>query len=204
MNGNLEEYSSNIASRFNLIGTERREVLEDIADFLKRRIQHGLKTNLLFVCTHNSRRSQFAQIWAELAAIYYKVENVKSFSGGTEVTAFHPNAIHAIQKAGIIVEKGTGSVNPDYDLFSEANEPFLRSYSKLYNDPRNPSQELVAIMTCTEAETNCPFIPEALRRISVRYDDPKAFDNTPEQEMRYDESCKLIATEMFYLFSILK
>ena len=59
-------------------------------------------------------------------------------------------------------------------------------------------------MTCSHADENCPFIPGAEKRIPVRYDDPKAFDNTPQQEEKYEERSNQIATEMLYVFSQIK
>jgi len=56
-------------------------------------------------------------------------------------------------------------------------------------------------MTCSHADENCPFIPGAEARIPVRYEDPKAFDDTPEEAAQYDARSKQIASEMFYVFS---
>jgi protein-tyrosine phosphatase/arsenate reductase len=41
-------------------------------------------------------------------------------------------------------------------------------------------------------------------RIATTYDDPKAFDNTPQQDAKYDERCKQIALETLYAFSLVK
>jgi hypothetical protein len=59
-------------------------------------------------------------------------------------------------------------------------------------------------MTCSEADKACPVVPGAKARFSIPYDDPKVADNTPEEETRYEERCKQIATEMFYVFSKVK
>ena len=56
-------------------------------------------------------------------------------------------------------------------------------------------------MTCSDADENCPLIPGAEIRIPVRYEDPKIYDNTPEEEVRYDERLAQIAREMCYIFS---
>ena len=59
-------------------------------------------------------------------------------------------------------------------------------------------------MTCSDADENCPFIPGAEKRIPLRYDDPKEFDDTPLEAQKYDERSRQIAAEMFYLFSKIK
>ena len=56
-------------------------------------------------------------------------------------------------------------------------------------------------MTCSQANANCPFIPGAEKRIPITYEDPKEFDNTPQQIKKYQERSNQIATEMLYVFS---
>ena len=59
-------------------------------------------------------------------------------------------------------------------------------------------------MTCSRADESCPVVMVADLRVGIPYDDPKAADGTPEESARYDERCKQIATEMFYLFSLVE
>jgi hypothetical protein len=44
----------------------------------------------------------------------------------------------------------------------------------------------------------------ANKRVSLPYDDPKFYDNTPSESRMYDERCKQIALEMLYLFDYFK
>lgn len=156
---------------------------------------------MVYVCTHNSRRSHFGQIWAHVAADYFGIENVHTFSGGTEATAFNPNAIAAMERVGFSVKKKLEGTNPIYEVYhSEKAKPSI-CFSKVYDHPGNPSTDFAAIMTCSDAEENCPFIPGVELRIATTYDDPKAFDQTPRQNEKYDERCRQIAREAFYVFS---
>jgi hypothetical protein len=59
-------------------------------------------------------------------------------------------------------------------------------------------------MVCAEANESCPIVPGADFRLGLPYQDPKAFDNTPQQNEKYDERCRQIAREMFYVFSQIK
>ena len=86
-------------------------------------------------------------------------------------------------------------------MFHDDNESPSVCFSKTYDDAENPQKEFAAIMTCSDAEENCPFIPGVELRIGTTYDDPKSFDNTPEQDAKYDERCKQIALETLYVFS---
>ena len=181
------------------IPEERKEILQDLIDYIQRKIDHGKVANLNFICTHNSRRSQFSQIWAQTAADYYRVP-AQCHSGGIEVTAFNERAVASIKRSGFSITS-KGEMNPVYFISnSEDNEPII-AFSKLFDDPANKADQFAAIITCSHAEENCPFIPGAEKRISVRYDDPKEFDDTPKETQMYDERSLQIAAEMFYVFS---
>ncbi len=186
----------------NSISNERKEVLQVLIDYVNIRLKNDQAIKLNFICTHNSRRSQFSQIWAQTAAAYYGID-VKSYSGGVEVTAFNERAVESIRRAGFRVTK-KGEDNPKYFVFlSDDAEPIV-TFSKVYDDSINPQAGFAAIMTCSHADENCPFIPGAEARLPVRYEDPKAFDNTPEEATMYDERSSQIASEMFYVFSQIK
>ncbi len=73
-------------------------------------------------------------------------------------------------------------------------------YSKLYDDPKNPQREFAAIMTCSSADEGCPFIPGAEKRLPIRYEDPKAFDDTELESKMYDKRSLTIASELNYVF----
>jgi hypothetical protein len=57
-------------------------------------------------------------------------------------------------------------------------------------------------MVCAEADKACPFVEGADLRIGLPYQDPKEFDNSPLEDTKYDERCKQIATEMFFVMDI--
>lgn len=59
-------------------------------------------------------------------------------------------------------------------------------------------------MTCNSANKACPFVFGAEQRIPITFEDPKEFDNTPQQAEKYAERSLQIATEMFYVFSQIK
>ncbi|MNG27197.1 hypothetical protein D3C84_1122880 [compost metagenome] len=59
-------------------------------------------------------------------------------------------------------------------------------------------------MTCSQADGGCPFIAGAEKRIPITFEDPKTFDNSPQQTEIYQERSLQIATEMFYVFSEIK
>lgn len=184
------------------IPEERIQVLDPLIDYIQSKIDQGKDINLNFICTHNSRRSQFSQIWAQTSADYFDIP-ANCYSGGVEVTAFNERAVESIKRSGFRVT-AKGDTNPVYFVFnSDDNEP-ISAFSKLFDDPINKAEQFAAVMTCSHADDNCPFIPGTERRIPVRYEDPKAFDDTPDEEKMYDERSMQIASEMFYTFSKIK
>jgi arsenate reductase len=183
---------------FAAISTERLQLLDEMAVYLQEKISNRKEIRLNFICTHNSRRSQFSQIWAQTAAAYYGIE-AYCYSGGVEVTAFNPRAVAAIQRDGFKVVKKEGE-NPLYFVFYSEEEDPIVTFSKVVEDAVNATKEFAAVMTCDHADENCPFIPGAEKRFPLRFEDPKAFDDSPLEEKMYSERSHQIGAELFYLF----
>jgi len=183
---------------FAAISTERLQLLDEMAVYLQEKISNRKEIRLNFICTHNSRRSQFSQIWAQTAAAFYGIE-AYCYSGGVEVTAFNPRAVAAIQRDGFKVVKKEGE-NPLYFVFYSEEEDPIVTFSKVVEDDVNATKEFAAVMTCDHADENCPFIPGAEKRFPLRFEDPKAFDNSPLEEKMYSERSHQIGAELFYLF----
>lgn len=196
----IQQRCDALVRNFVEIPAERKLLLEKISSYIKGKAVNKETVNLVYVCTHNSRRSHLGQVWAAVAAAYFGVEKIKAFSGGTEATAFHPNAIKALMSAGFEVKKTSESKNPVYEVYFSENS-YTACFSKVYNDAENPAQNFAAIMTCSDADENCPFIPGCELRISTTYNDPKAFDNTVLQDEKYTERSNQIAMECLYVFS---
>ena len=186
----------------NEITTERKEILQSLVNYIREKSDSGQEINLNFICTHNSRRSQFSQVWGQVAADYYEME-ISCFSGGVEVTAFNERAVQSLRDTGFKVEK-EGTINPEYSLCYAENTPAIKTFSKMYDNQVNPASGFAAIMTCSHADKNCPFIAGAEKRIPIRYNDPKKYDGTPKEIARYRETSLEIATELFYVFSQVK
>jgi len=204
MISSIKSYCDNLTADFKNIPEQRKEFLEKIAQYITKKNLLNQPVNLVYICTHNSRRSHFGQVWAKVADSYFQLKNVNTFSGGTEVTAFNVNAVNALKRVGFDVKATSAEKNPTYQIIYDANEKPIECFSKVYDDMKNPQKDFAAIMTCSDAEENCPFVAGAEIRISITYDDPKAFDNTPLQDAKYDERCKQIALETFYVFSKVK
>ena len=200
----IKQYCDKLIAKFDVIPKERQALLEELSNYVSSKKESHQAIQLVYICTHNSRRSHFGQIWAQVAANYFNVKNVTSFSGGTEATAFNSNAINAIKRVGFDVKPLDETTNKRYHVVYDETENPIICFSKVYDDAQNPQTNFAAIMTCSDAEENCPFIPGIELRIGTTYNDPKAFDNTPLQDAKYDERCRQIALETLYVFSKVK
>lgn len=189
---------------FESIPAERKNILQPLVDYIQDKVNSHELIRLNLICTHNSRRSHLSQVWAQTAASFYAIKNVFCYSGGTEATALFPMVAKTLENQGFKITIISEGENPLYSIKYAQNEHPIIGFSKTYDDDFNPQSDFAAILTCSQADVGCPFIAGAERRIPITFDDPKAFDNTPQQAQKYEERSVQIATEMFYVFSQIK
>jgi arsenate reductase len=199
----IQVFCDELVLDFNSISDKRKVLLSKISSYIQEKKDENQEINLVYVCTHNSRRSHFGQVWSGVAANYYGIPNVNTFSGGTEATAFNSNAINALKVVGFEIDKLSETDNPHYAVKFGPTEKTI-CFSKTVDDKANPTTNFAAIMTCSDADENCPFIPGVDLRIGTSYEDPKAFDGTEFQDIKYQERSKQIATECLFVFSQIK
>lgn len=183
------------------ISTDRQAVLQPLIDFIQDKVVNKQEVRINFICTHNSRRSHLSQVWAQAMASYFQIDNVFSYSGGTEATAIFPTVINTLENAGFQIRMISKNENPVYSIKFSANAHPLIGFSKKIDDDFNPNSGFAAIMTCDSANEACPIVFGAEKRIPIMYEDPKVADNTPQQAEKYQERSLQIATELFYVFS---
>ena len=112
---------------------------------------------VLFVCTHNSARSQMAE--GMLRA--WGGDRFEAFSAGTEATRVRPEAIAAMSEIGIDISRQT----------SKTLEPFLgESFTWL-------------ITVCDQARESCPTLPGVAQQAHWSIDDPSAVQGTDEERI---------------------
>ncbi len=183
------------------ISAERKVDLQPLTDFIQTKVNAKESIRLNFICTHNSRRSHLSQVWAQTLAAHAGINNVFSYSGGTEATALFPVVAETLKATGFEIHSLSSEKNPVYAIKFGANQHPIVGFSKTFDDPFNPISDFAAILTCSQADADCPFIPGAEKRIALPFDDPKAFDNTPQQAEKYAERSRQIATELHYVFA---
>lgn len=196
----LKNYLEQRAREFDQIPAERKADLAALGGYVRQKLAAGLPAKLTFVCTHNSRRSHLSQIWAQVAAGWFGINSVETYSGGTEATTFNPRAVSALKACGLQMEvENPNSTNPVYRVGYAGNTPPMECFSKVFDQPPNPTTGYAAVMTCSHADEACPFVTGCDLRVAIRYEDPKAADDTPEESTRYAERSAQICREMLYL-----
>jgi arsenate reductase (thioredoxin) len=194
----IAEYVGGLARYIARISDAHREAGEKLVDWIVRNHKPGQPLHVTVICTGNSRRSILGATMGNIAAAYYGMPEVRFHSGGTAPTAFNPRTISALKAIGVEVEAaGTEAprgepktANPVYRVrWGESGEPGLEAteFSKTYSDPSNPQAGFAALMVCGEADDACPLVKGAAVRVSMPYLDPKVFDDSPYEAVKYAE-----------------
>ena len=200
----LKEYIKIILKSIDMgLEKDRKDKLIELAQIIKKNHDQQNIVKIIFICTHNSRRSQFSQVWAHISSLYFKLDFLAFYSGGTEVDSVNLNVINALSNSGLKIEKKqTGE--KVYLLKSSKRDNGINLYSKEYSCKSNPAKHFIAIMTCFNADQMCPVIKGADKKVFLPYPDPRTSDQTGLEKKIYGKINAVIAKEMFYLMKQLK
>ena len=116
-----------------------------------------MKKRVLFLCTHNSARSQMAE--GLLRA--FGGETFEAFSAGTEATHVRPLAIRAMAELGI-------------DISAQASKTLDRYRTEPFD---------AVITVCDQANEACPVFFGARERLHWSFPDPSKAEGTDEQQL---------------------
>lgn len=105
-----------------------------------------MKQRVLFLCTHNSSRSQMAEALLRLD----QGDRFESFSAGTEVTRVHPRAVDAMQELGVT----------------------MTAHRSKHVDELRDQQFDIVITVCDSANETCPLFPASTKRLHWSFPDP--------------------------------
>ena len=115
------------------------------------------RARVLFLCTHNSARSQMAEgLLRHLAGDRFEV-----MSAGTEATHVRPLAIRAMGEVGV-------------DISAQESETLGRYL-------REPFDYVITV--CDDANEACPFFPGAANRLHWSFEDPSKAEGSEEERL---------------------
>ena len=113
---------------------------------------------VLFLCTHNSARSQMAEgLLRNLGG-----QNFEVYSAGTEQTRVHPLAIQAMKEIGVDI---SGHASKTLDRYRGAPFDYV-------------------ITVCDQANETCPIFPDHPERIHWSFQDPSGVNGNDEQKLQ--------------------
>lgn len=115
------------------------------------------KQRVLFLCTHNSARSQMAEGFLRAMA----PDRFEAQSAGTEKTSVNPLAVRVMAERGIDLRDHTSKV-----LDGLMQEPW---------------DYLVTV--CDDANERCPFVPGVQNRLHWSFEDPSRAAGSEEQRL---------------------
>lgn len=121
-------------------------------------------TRVLFVCTHNSARSQMAE--GLLRHLYG--DHYEAYSAGTERTLVKPHAIEAMRRAGIDITTHT---------------------SKTVDDLAEVAMDYV-VTVCDSARETCPYVPSQRQTFHHSFWDPSHAEGDAEDKVRAFEQAR--------------
>jgi arsenate reductase (thioredoxin) len=117
----------------------------------------GGRARVLFLCTHNSARSQMAEgLLGHLAG-----DRFEAFSAGTEATRVRPEAIEAMREIGA-------------DISRQESETLDRYLEETFD---------YVVTVCDEAKEACPFFAGARTRLHWSLPDPSAAGGTWDERL---------------------
>ena len=115
------------------------------------------KSRVLFLCTHNSARSQMAEgLLRHLASDHFE-----AMSAGTEATHVRPLAIRAMEEIGIDI---SGQESKTLERYLQERLDYV-------------------ITVCDDANEACPFFPGAANRLHWSFEDPSRVEGSEEERL---------------------
>ena len=196
----LEEYCIPLPSEFDKIKDERKENLDILGEYILTNYHDKFDVSLLFICDKNSRRSQFAQVWAQTASYFYKIDKLKTYSGGLSETAINYHIMGSLKRAGFSVTAVEAySKNPVYLLSVGRKYPDIFIFSKRYDYWNNPVMDFVSIYCSKSEEFSELKVLGSDQVIELPYENVQIFDSSVGGAAKNDQVCREIAREMFYV-----
>jgi arsenate reductase len=197
----LNEYVRDFPGEFRKIPEDRRFRLNEMVYFLEEQREHGAPWQITFISSDESTIGQMAKAWSKAAAHYFGFVDFQPYSGGLSPHEIAESTILALEEAGFIIYKSDVSGVAVYRLkYSYNLEPVL-AFPKKVNHAKNPDNNFMAVILDRNADINLNNIKGTYNRLFLGYDDPLGYVGSDLEDTKFNESCKKIAVEMFYVFS---
>jgi arsenate reductase (thioredoxin) len=194
----IAAHAAYLSTTFDMIDDVHIQAGARLVDWISRNYRSGQRLEVRVICIGNTRRSTLGAVMGNIAASFYGMPEIRFQSGGTAPSAINPRTIATLRSIGVEVESAgkeaprgePNTPNPIYrirwgqpgDSSSEMIE-----FSKKYTDPSDPRDGFAALLVCGEADAGCPVIKGAALRIAMPYLDPKIYDQSTYETVKYSE-----------------
>ncbi len=131
---------------------------------------------ILFLCTHNSARSQMAEGIARSLGRGY----VEAFSAGSEIAAVHPDAMRAMADVQI-------------DISQQSSKHFDQFIGQSFD---------YIVTVCDRVRESCPVFPNDPERIHWSFADPALIDDPDERYTQFQSIARQLMSRISYLFTL--
>ncbi len=196
-------YLDDQSARLSKIAEPHRQPVAELTRWIASRANKP--TEVIFVCTGNSRRSVLGATMGNIVAAYRGNSRLKFYSAGTTPSAFNSRTMATLREIGVVIE-ATGSQakrgakqepNPHYRIqWGSPASSLMVEYSKTLDDVALPHRDFAAVMVCDEADSSCPTVQGAALRLSMTFQDPKAHDGSKDEALQYAKTRELLAQTM--------
>ena len=200
----LNEYVRDFPKEFRKIPEERRFRLNEMVYFLEEQKENNAPWQITFISTNESTVGQMAKAWSKAAAYYFGFRNFEPYSGGLKPDEISVNTIVALEKAGFIVYKSQVNGVDVYRIKYSFNLEPVIAFPKKINHTKNPGNNFMAVILDGNADLNINNVRGTYDRLFLEYEDPKGYEGSDMENEKFNESCRQVAVEMFYVFSQLK
>ena len=138
----------------------------------------GSPTRVLFLCTHNSARSQLAEgILRQLGG-----NRVEVYSAGSEPSSVHPEAVRVLTSVGI--------------------DPSQQRAKHLDQYCGQPFDYIITV--CDRVRETCPVFPGDPERIHWSFPDPAVVENDEERRRAFNQTAQQLITRIRYLLTLIE
>jgi len=200
----LNEYVRDFPKEFRKIPEERRYRLNEMVYFLEEQKQNNAPWQITFISTNESTVGQMAQAWSRAAAFYFGFKDFYSYSGGLSPNSISEGTIVSLERAGFIIYKSTVNGLDVYRVKYSYNLDPVVAFPKKLNHVKNPGNNYMAVVLDANADLNINNIKGTYNRLFLEYEDPTGYEGSDLEMAKYQETCKKVAVEMFYVFSQLR
>ena len=201
----LLAYLNQRAAEFEQIPDERKADLARLADYIRQRQAGDGGARITFICTHNSRRSHLAQVWAQVAAYYYAVPRCPPIPAARR----SPRSTRERQRPFNVPVCGSRPTNPPQPIRAIEWRPVIagrRSSVTRSGLTKLPIPRAASPPCLTAPKPTRPARWSAVAICDCRSAmmTPKAADGTAEEAAVYDQRSRQIGREMLYVMWLLK